>query len=570
MDNLKKGAFDKLVAGLSLEDRASMLEHINKTSAPTVQLVDNTEQIPEKTLSLRLRLKQESLFYKIILWFRALIQRKDSEKIYNEDVLASLARRVTREHPGILNHRIQVLDSVFYEHLKSLKDASDFFKPYFAFIDDNPGDFYVFLSSFVTPQLSEKINATADPFTLGFDSEATNEVKTGLLKSLDEVLNNIGGTDKSTLYYAVTSVNWLRQFVHLPFIHFEAQFTNVTGAAYTCPYKSAVPDFDAFSAVFTNVYSVQNEILEAILLFSQRKDLTKNAQEKDIERTIKEFLARANHHFATMQMFISTVPIYKVGKIINENYDWTPGNISGVEAWFPSFRNQWRKIIEARWNDWLRERKKNTLNEKLKSDFGLDDFPAMAYRPWTNLLSRVSFSCELTGGFLSWFSSSLYDQVMPFLNDIMMEGVFMRNEDRVEYSEGLNLFVQANTKMQELDYKLSPDGEYGQLFEEFATNKVRTFQVQNQIDSMMSATETEVRDIVGKFCKGLRTLEKIFRGMFDSGVDGSHDVLSNFKNIKGHQNRIWRDKLEEIRKQLKQSLFYITELEPIDAATSKS
>lgn len=570
MDETNRGTFDKLVSGLSLEDRASMLDHINKTSGPAVQLVESDDSLAGKNITLRLKLRQESLFYKIILWFRSIIQKKDSEKIYNEDVLASLARRVNRDHPGVLNHRFQLLDSLFYDHIKALKEAADFFKPYYAFIDDNPGDFYVFLSSLIAPQLSEKINSTADPFTLSFETEATSEVKSKLLKSLDEILNSMAGGDKSNIYYAVSSVNWLKQFTRLPYIHFASQFTNIAGSNFTCPYKNARNDFDAFAAVFTNIQSVQKDVLEAMLLFSQRKDLTKNAQDKDIERTVKEFLAQANHHLASIQMFISIVPVYKVGKIINEDYDWTPGNISGAEAWFPSFRSQWRKIIDVRWNEWVRERKKSTLSANLKSDFKLDEFPVMNYRPWTLLWTRVPFACELTGGFLSWFCQEVFDDILTPLNEVMMEGVFVKNENRIEYSEGLNLFVQANNQMKELMFKLSPDGDYGQLFEEFANNKLRTFQVQNQIDSMMSSTESEIHDVVGKFCKGIRMMDRIFKGMFGSQNEVMHDTLQNIMSIKGHQNRAWREKLSEITHILRQSLFYIIELEPIDAATSKS
>ena len=564
-----KSAFDKLVADLSMDDRATMLENINKNTAPAIQFVENEEKLPENSMTLHLRYKQESLFYRIILWFRGLIYKKDSEKIYNEDVLASLARRVNRDHPGIVNHRIQVLDSLFYEHLKALKEAADFFKPYFSFINDNPGDFYVFLSSFIAPGLQEKVNASADPFTLGFETDPTNDVKNRLLRALDEILNNMGGSDKANLYAAVSSVNWLRQFSKLPFMHFASQFTNIAGNAFTCPYNNAQPDYDIFSAVFTNIYTVQNEVLESMYLFSQRKEITKNAQEKDIERAIKEFLVQANHHLASIQMFISSVPIYKVGKIINGNYDWTPGNISGAEAWFPAFRAQWRKIIEIRWNDWLRERKKSTLSESLKNDFKLDEFPVMKYRPWTGLWMRVPFSCELTGGFLSWFADEVYDDIITPLNEVMMEGVFARNENRIEYSEGLNLFVQANCQMKELLLKLSPTGEYGQLFEDFASNKVRTLQVQNQIDYMMDTTESEIKDVLGKFCKGARMMDKTFSGLYGTGGEVTHDVLTNFNNIKGHQNRVWREKLAEISQLIKQSLFYIIELEPIDAATSK-
>lgn len=564
----KKGAFDRLVAGLSSEDRSNMLERINKTSTPSVQFIETENQENEKNYSLHLRYKDESLFYKFIVWLRGLISKKETIKIYNEDVLASIAKKVDRNHPGLITHRIKCLDSVFYQHLKSLKEAADFFKPYFSFIDENPGDFYVFLSSFVTPQLSQSINEEADPFTLDFEVEPTNEVRNRLLKKMDDILKNFDGQAKNSMYYAVSSVNWLKQFSKLPYLHFQSQFTNITGSSFTCPYKNAINDYEAFAAVFANIHPVQNEVLEAMLLFSQRKDLKKNAQEKDIERTVKEFLAQANQHFATIQMFISGVPVIKIGKIINEDYDWLPGNTTGVEAWFPSFRAQWRKILEIRWNDWIRERKKNMLSQKLKSDFGLDDFPPMRYKPWSDLWIRVPFTYELTGGFISWFAYEIFDEIIPTLNEVMMEGVFIRSENRVEYSEGLNFFVQANNRMIELMGRLAPGGEFGALFDEFATSRIRSFQVQNQIDSMMSTTESEIREIIEDFVKGSKMMERVFKGIMDETKEKDYDGLQNYTMIKGHQNRIWRDRLAEIRVILKKTLFYLTELEPIDSATA--
>lgn len=560
-------AFDRLVAGMTSEERSSMLEKINQDSVSVVQFIETENQVPEKSLSLHLRFKEESFFYRFFLWLRGIIEKRSSEKIYNEDVIASMARRLNRDHPGIVNHRNGLLDTVFYEHLKALKSASDFFKPYFAIIDDSPGDFYVFLSSFVASELSEKINSEADPFSLDYSAEPTNDTRAMLLKNLDNILKNIDAGSKRDMYTAVSSVNWLRQFTRLPYIHFTSQFTNLTGSNYTCPYRNAVNDYAAFAAVFTNILPVKSEVLEAMLMFSQKKDLTKNAQDKDIERTVKEFLSKTNQYFASIQSFISSVPILKTGKIINADYDWLPGNIEGVEAWFPNFRSHWRKIIDVRWGDWLRERKKKNLENYLKNDFGLSEFPVLTYRPWQALWMRVPFSCELTGGFMSWFSENAYDDMIQTLNEVMMEGVFVRNENRIEYSEGLNLFVQSVSQIRELTDRLAPEGEFGALFDEFATSRLRSFQVQNQIDSMMATTEGEIKDSVKKFSKGSRMMDKCLNGILSDEKDGVHDGLQNLGTIKGSQNRAWKDRLRKIWETLKKAQFYISELEPIDSTT---
>lgn len=563
----KRDAFDKLVAGLNTEDRNIMLSKLNANKTQTVKFV-NTEVYEQKEdTRLSLRLKNESVFYKFLLWLRSLFSKEKIEELYSEDLIAKIAKSVDREFPHLIHHQQNVLDSIFYERLKALKDCADFFKPYFSLIEDSIGDFYVFLSSFVTPQIADEINSKADPFTLPFSKVPSNEIKKDLVIKMDKVLKDMAPATKNSLYTAISSTNWLMQFTKLPFLHFLSQFTNISGDAYTCPYSNARNDFIHFAKVFTNVLTVENNVLEAIFLFSQRKNITDNAQEKDIDKAVNDFLSKTNMHFSTIQMFISGVPIVKLGKIINRDVTWSPENMEGAEAWFPSFRNQWHKIIDIRWNDWQRERKKSMLSDDLKNDFMLDGFPVMQYKPWELLWTRVPFSCELTGGFLSWFALEKFPKIIPDLNTLMMEGVFVNNENRNEYSEALSEFIACNNQMQDLLHRLSEEGEYGQKFIEFSESKVRSFQTQNQIDSMMSTTESEIRDVLKRFCKTCRTIELIFHGIFDDEKDGVHETLQNYSTIKGPHNRQYRENLGKIRKILKSATFYIAELEPIDNAT---
>ena len=562
----KKSSFDKLVAGLNSEDRLAMLDRLNQVSSPNVQLtsasLDN-----EKFVSLQTKLENESFLYKFLLWIRSLFDKKSLEEIYSQDMISSIAKKINHRFPGIINHRIKSLDYIFYERLLTLKEAADFFKPYFSFVEENPGDFYVFLSSFVAPELAERINANADPFILPFSKAVTPELRNDIAKKLDDLLNNMDRETRTNIYLAVASSDWLNKFCSLQYIHFLSQFTNVAGSVYSCPYKNAVLDFNELAPVFVNIQPVPNEVLEALFLFSQRKNLNSNTQNKDIEKAVKDFLLKANTYFASIQSFENSVPVKKLGRVVNNDFNWQPASMEGSEAWFPSFRTQWRKILDIRWNDWIREQKKQNLSENLKSDFGLDSFPTMKYRPWLKLWNRVPFSCELTGGFLSWFCSEKYSEVEDNLNKVAMEGIFYRSENRNEFSEGLNNFSMANKSMSDLLLKLSPEGEYGRLFDEFATNRVHTFQIQNQIGSMMKDVEGVIKESIKQFGKGARTIERVFYGFFEEQKDGIHESLQNLNTIGGHENRQFREALMDIRTLLKKTLFYISELEPIDSMT---
>lgn len=567
--NDNKGTFDRLVAGLSSSDRKMMLNKINKTIAPTIKLVDSEQELENQNITLKIAYENESIFYKIYVWLKCLMEKRNKEQIYNEDIITRLAKKVNRDHPGIVNHKIHYLDMVFYQRIIALKEAADFFRPYIQYVKQNPGDFYVYLSSFVTPELVESINRNADPFTISFDEDPDIEKRNDLLKKLDELLNNFPGNSRANLYEAVSAVNWLINFSNLPLIHLCSQFTNIAGDSYTCPYKNSRNDYDILAALFSSIETVSNEILEAIFLYSKKREIdgNENVQDKDIESAIKQFLTKANGNLAKIQIFISAVPVMKVGKIINDDYNWTCGSAPGAESWFNAFRLQWRKIIDIRWNEWIRERKKYLLSSNLRRDFNLEEFPAMPNKPWEHLWLRVPFSCELTGGFVCWFSLEKFNSIIPVMNDVMLEGVFLRNENRTEYSEALNIFVEANKEIIELNDRLSSGGDYGQLFEEFTTSKVRTLQVQNQIDSMMASTESSIHDCVSKIIKSCKSIDLIYTGFFSEQKDGTHDGLQNLNTIKGHGNRVWKDKLSDIHIIIKKLMFYLEELEPIDAAT---
>lgn len=559
-----KHAFDKLVAGLSSEDRIAMLKRINLNSVKSVSISPSVQDSQDNYQSLKSKLNNESILYKIFLWIRSIFQKNTQEVIYNEDLLANLAKKINQKSPGIVNHKLKVLDYLFYERLNTLKEISDFFKPYFVSVKENPGEFYVFLSSFVAPQLSESINKDADPFTIPVSKEPTAELRSELSRKLDAILKDMDNNTRSTIYSSVVQVNWLEQFTSVSYLHFLAQFTNVQGQTYTAPYKTCLLDFNRFASVGVKVIPIQVEVLEALFLFSQRKNFNHKIQDQDIEKATKEFLSRANSYLITIQEFLSEMFLYKLGRVISGDYDWEPEAMQGAEGWFPLFRSQWRKIIDIRWNDWLKAQKKERLSEKLRFDFGLLEFPEMQYSPWKKLWKTIPFGCELTGGFLSWFATEKYSDIILTLNVVSMEGIFIKSENRTEYSEALNTFSNANGDIQSLLQKLSPSGSYGKVFADFAENQVLTAQVQNQISAMMVDIESIVKNSIKLFCSAARILEKIFQGFFDDVKDGVHEGLQNFTSIHGRENAKYRAELSEARQLIKETLFYISELEPID------
>ena len=515
--------------------------------------------------TLDIKLNSESFLYKLFLWIRSLVSKKHRLEIYNNDLIRTLARKINKNHPGIVDMQNGLILSLFYEKLKELKNAADFFKPYFNIFNENPGKFYVFMSTFIAPEIASSINAEADPYSVPFEKEGTKEVRSSLLKKMEGILKDIPQKSRAVMYDAVKSLNWLKRFSELPYMHFLAQFTAIVSETYTCPFTNAQTDFNALASVLSDARSIPNEALEALFLFPQRKGGATVELDQDTEKSMREFLSKSAAGISMVQMFISTVPFFALGKVIFSDYDWQIETFGGAEDWFVKFKEEWKIVFDERWESWLRDRKKSQLADVLMENFGILSFPELPYRPWANLWGGVPFRCEMTGGFLYWFATVKYEEVMGVLNVLVLEGVFLNNDNRAEFSEAMNKFAEINHQVQLFGESLNEKGSVGSVFAKLIADHVRTLKGQNMVNSIILNAETSVRGWESSFCDCCRTIEKVLSGILDDEkTDKKYESIQNLMTIRGRENRAYRDNLQAEREVLLESHKILAEIEPLD------
>lgn len=563
-DDQHRGSFDELVAGISSDERKYLLAKINQNREHSFPLVQPAREETDG-FTLDIKLNSESFLYKLFLWIRSLISKKHKLEIYNDDLIRTLARKINKNHPGIVDMQNGLILSLFYEKLKELKNAADFFKPYFNIFNENPGKFYVFMSTFIAPEIASSINAEADPYSVPFEKEGTKEVRSSLLKKMEGILKDIPQKSRAVMYDAVKSLNWLKRFSELPYTHFLAQFTAIVSENYTCPFTNAQTDFNALANVLSDARSIPNEALEALFLFPQRKGGATVELDQDTEKSMREFLSKSAAGISMVQMFISTVPFFALGKVIFSDYDWQIETFGGAEDWFVKFKEEWKIVFDERWESWLRDRKKSQLADVLMEKFGIFSFPELPYRPWTNLWGGVPFRCEMTGGFLYWFATVKYEEVMGVLNVLVLEGVFLNNDNRAEFSEAMNKFAEINHQVQLFGESLNEKGSVGSVFAKLIADHVRTLKGQNMVNSIILNAETSIRGWESSFCDCCRTIEKVLAGILDDEkTDKKYESIQNLMTIKGRENRAYRDNLQAEREVLLESRRILAEIEPLD------
>lgn len=563
-ENQHRGSFDELVAGISSDERKYLLAKINQNREHSFPLVQPAREETDG-FTLDIKLNSESFLYKLFLWIRSLVSKKHRLEIYNNDLIRTLARKINKNHPGIVDMQNGLILSLFYEKLKELKNAADFFKPDFNIFNENPGKFYVFMSTFIAPEIASSINAEADPYSVPFEKEGTKEVRSSLLKKMEGILKDIPQKSRAVMYDAVKSLNWLKRFSELPYMHFLAQFTAIVSETYTCPFTNAQTDFNALASVLSDARSIPNEALEALFLFPQRKGGATVELDQDTEKSMREFLSKSAAGISMVQMFISTVPFFALGKVIFSDYDWQIETFGGAEDWFVKFKEEWKIVFDERWESWLRDRKKSQLADVLMEKFGILSFPELPYRPWANLWGGVPFRCEMTGGFLYWFATVKYEEVMGVLNVLVLEGVFLNNDNRAEFSEAMNKFAEINHQVQLFGESLNEKGSVGSVFAKLIADHVRTLKGQNMVNSIILNAETSVRGWESSFCDCCRTIEKVLSGILDDEkTDKKYESIQNLMTIKGRENRAYRDNLQAEREVLLESHKILAEIEPLD------
>lgn len=563
-DDQHRGSFDELVAGISSDERKYLLAKINQNREHSFPLVQPAREETDG-FTLDIKLNSESFLYKLFLWIRSLISKKHKLEIYNDDLIRTLARKINKNHPGIVDMQNGLILSLFYEKLKELKNSADFFKPYFNIFNENPGKFYVFMSTFIAPEIASSINAEADPYSVPFEKEGTKEVRSSLLKKMEGILKDIPQKSRAVMYDAVKSLNWLKRFSELPYTHFLAQFTAIVSENYTCPFTNAQTDFNALANVLSDARSIPNEALEALFLFPQRKGGATVELDQDTEKSMREFLSKSAAGISMVQMFISTVPFFALGKVIFSDYDWQIETFGGAEDWFVKFKEEWKIVFDERWESWLRDRKKSQLADVLMEKFGILSFPELPYRPWANLWGGVPFRCEMTGGFLYWFATVKYEEIIGVLNVLVLEGVFLNNDNRAEFSEAMNKFAEINHQVQLFGESLNEKGSVGSVFAKLIADHVRTLKGQNMVNSMILNAETSVRGWESSFCECCRTIEKVLAGILDDEkTDKKYESIQNLMTIKGRENRAFRDNLQAEREVLLESRRILAEIEPLD------
>ncbi|MBP5447568.1 MAG: hypothetical protein J6X95_05640 [Treponema sp.] len=560
--------FERLVSLISEDERKALLDKMRPLEGdPDARSLesDKDPSMNADEIVLEENLKHESFLYRLILWLRSILTSTSKEQLYNDDKIMALFRKLNREYPGLLDYKGALLLGIFYEKLLELKKAAEFFRPYLDSIYENIGGFYVFLGSIVAPEVTQRMNSEVDPMSLPLEREVTGELRASFLRKMEDIIKELPSHRRAYLYQCAASVDWLYQFTKLPFERFVSAFGTGLSDSQVARFESVTSELNAFAKILCNGKSMPTEAFESIFLFSAKKMVPNSSEAKDDDSRAKEFMDKANSFFTIIHMFINSVPLRYVNKVVYNNIQWQPDQFTGAEDWFARYKDQWKRLFDEQWNAWLKEKKRVLLNKTLKEHFGIDTIPFLPVRPWANMWgSGVDFHFENTAGFLWWFVSKKQNEVVEPLKILLLEGQFVNKENRAEFANTLNELSQVSSRMYDFEEDISDKGQTGLVFEKLASEHLRTLAAQSKIDTLIIEKEAIIKSTKNSFCDQARSVLNILNGVFAEKKDTRYDGIQNLASIQGSQNANFRASLQKSQKIFGAALDILKELEQID------
>ena len=565
----KRDSFDQMANGISDEERQNILDQLRPsetyTNAP-FQPVD--EEIDNDTEPLEIKIKKEPFLLRFFIWVKSVLSNTTQSAIYNEYKLSLISHYIAKNFPGLIHYKRGLLLTPFYDRLSELKACADFFKPYLASIDDTDGSFYVYLSSFVMPEVTEDIKTNADPYSNPVTANIPPDTRANLLKQLETIFETIPADSKARMYEAAKATEWMKQFIRLPYARLIMGFSQIESRQFICPFGDIETEIDNITRILSGATNIPDEFFEALYLFAVRN--SKRLSEEESGRDAGEFLSKAHSSLGLLHMFVTSVPVRSVARLIHGDSQWRILPFSGGEDWFVRYKNKWKKIFDQKWAAWESDCKKEALLSTLKVVFDLDSFPKFPERPWEEIWDTgVQFAYASTLGFLNWFMREKFSVCELDLKTLIVQGSFNKKENYTTLVENFGAMVQLSISFQELERKLSIHGETGAMFNKIREDRSRTLQAQSKVDQMMRDLESDVKSLIHRFGDNARAINNILLGILGHTKDSRFDTVSNLSKMKDKDNKPFVTKIEESQQVIENAISFVLELEQLDKKKAK-
>lgn len=557
--------FDRLVSELSLGERRELFRKLDSQSLISTAPLFRPEELPE-TVVLERRFRESSFFLKLYLRILSIFKQKSPIKLFESRLIAHMGAAIERRNPGLFDHRRNTLLTRMFQELTSLKESSRFF--YDALdgsVVRDKGAFFAFLASLELDVVHRRLLTETDPYTYSSTNTqaSESEIRQAVHSALEAILETIDEAQRAVMYRNVRSLFCMKELAAFLFDRTLSAFSGSNDGK-TCPTYLLLDQLMVLNDIlFSLDFPPSMSLLESLFVFDLQDQV--GVQGFDLETETKKLLAKAEEALSRIRQFNQSVPLTAILRCCSRNLGYLPSAITGGEDWFATYRDFWRKRIEERFASFVRDRRREQLEQSLGTFFNGKPLP-----PLSSLSSSSPDVPAVRGSFLLLFLAGFCrtvfaDEVSRALKILLLDGEFYKKDNRIEFTDAYNELLKLDDAITLFDKKLSSDGEFGKRIEA-ARNEMIALPLKRRKSAALHAEiDAEANAIIERAGRALRSISGVLGGVLHGEVGGKYDTLSNMGTLSSRSTSTFISSLRNALQKTDKALQMLGEIEALES-----
>jgi hypothetical protein len=524
---------EKLVNGLSLEERHSMLQKLQALAALPPESLYPVSSEPGAEPGLEDQYAALPWYYRLYYFILGLFKNRVPKQLFLNSRIGKLGRRIDLEYPQFYNSQKALLLGEFHRFLSTLKgDARFFFDALDVSVNRDRGGFFAFLGSLEMPGIHRKLEAETEPSLLraGNPSIPEAELRQAALRVMEEALGEITEAQRTTMYRNARSLYCLKELASFLYDRVLLAFSAAEGEQNCSVYVVK----DMLGSLNNILFSLRDPpslpLLESLFIFILQERL----KDPDFDRNqeLQRLLRRAERALSSIRNFNRRLPLTLILKCGNRDMAYCPRQISGGEDWYAMYRDYWKRYVNSRFSAYLKERRHRELGEACQAFFRGEKTLALNHALSEEDSAGFPLDQSLSLSFLlSFYKLVFVPEIDPCLQPLMAEGEFLKKENRAEFAGAYNDLAGLGADIEALDGKIGNEGIYGERYAQ-ARQEMSALPVKRRkIQLVLEDASGEGRAITERARGAIGSITGLIGGILKQEPGGRYDSLSNISQL---------------------------------------
>jgi truncated hemoglobin YjbI len=532
----EKGTLSRLVSGLTLEERRSLLEKLSGVSTFSQEpLYEPSSEDGAPSLETRYaRLPWYSRFWLRIL---SIFIARPPLKIFEDRQAAALGRDIETRWPGFFDYRRGLLLPAFYAAVSELKEGARFF--YTALdssVNQDRGAFYSFLGSLEMGDIHSRLLEETDPEKIikGNPQLQDPELRQEALRALDEILAGISDDDRRAMYANVRALHHLKELSSFLFDRVIMAFgfdQNFSGQ--TCSIRVVRGMLSNLNNILYSLEAPPSlALLESMFVFILQE--REGEGEFDLETELRGLLNQAEASLLVVRRFNRQVPLTRILRCAGRNLTFMPEPLTGGEDWFALYQDYWKKHTESRLGEYLRSRRRRELIEVLEDFFGGADLAVLAAAVSETNPGGFPLKGALALSFLRSFRKELFlGDLSRILKPLYTAGNFVKRENRNEFSKLYESLQNQEAEIAALEETISAEGDLGRRYAHIQGDMSSLPAKRRKTQIILDEAAEGAARIAAAARTAFKAMADLLKGITGEESGGKYGPLSNLDKLGG-------------------------------------